>query len=61
MRKFTITVVGFGIYTPINNDELRAIVVDERALIKEADRLVRKGDAWLRMALREMGRSTISG
>lgn len=45
-RSLIAEIVTFGIYAPTNNYELRAIVVDDRALIEALDQIIMRFTGW---------------
>lgn len=45
-RPLIAEIVSFGIYAPTNNYELRAIVVDDRALIEALDQTIMRFTSW---------------
>lgn len=45
-RALVAQIVGFGIYAPTNNYELRAIIVDDRALIEALDKIIMRLSTW---------------
>lgn len=45
-RALVAEIVGYGIYAPTNNYDLRAIVVDDRARIEALDAIIMRFSAW---------------